>query len=72
VHDVRSILKVLDRILRNIMNLVPNVLADGKLLEIITKPIKDLLRVIHEITRVPFLWIQDLPQDVVKHIVIGL
>jgi hypothetical protein len=71
VHDVRSIWKVLDQILRNIVNLVPNVLADGKLLEIITKPIKDLLRV-PEISRVPFLQIQDLPPDVVKHIVIGL
>jgi hypothetical protein len=72
VHDIRSIWKVLDWILRNIMNLVPNVLADGKILEIITEPIKDHLRVIPEITRVPFLRIQHLPQDVVQHIVIGL
>jgi len=37
MHDVRSIGKVLDRILRSIMNPVPDIPADRELLEIIPK-----------------------------------
>ena len=64
VHDVRSIGKTLHGILRRIMNLVPNVAADGELLKIITKALKHLLRVITKESGVTTLWIQDLSQDV--------
>ena len=46
MHDVGGIGKVSHRILTGIMYLVPNVSTDGELLKIITKALKDLLRVI--------------------------
>ena len=43
MHDVRCIGKMLYRILSSIMDLVPNVSADGKFLELIAKSLKHLL-----------------------------
>jgi hypothetical protein len=72
MHKVGSIWKAFDRILRSVMNFVPDVATDGELLKIRTKAIKDLLRVITKIGGITSLWIQDLPQDVVQDIEIGL
>jgi hypothetical protein len=72
MHKVGSIRKAFDRILRSVMNLVPDVATDEELLKISTKAIKDLLRVITKIDGITNLWIQDLPQDVVQDIEIGL
>ena len=43
MHNVWCIGKMLHRILRSIMYLVPNVSADGKLLKLISKSLKHLL-----------------------------
>jgi quinol-cytochrome oxidoreductase complex cytochrome b subunit len=72
MHKVGSIRKASDGILRSVMNLVPDVATDGELLKISTKAIKDLLRVITKIGGITNLQIQDLPQDVVQDIEIGL
>jgi hypothetical protein len=49
MHKVGSIRKASDRILRSVMNLVPDVATDGELLKISTKAIKDLPRAITKI-----------------------
>jgi hypothetical protein len=43
MHDVRSIGKMIYQILSSIMDLVPNVSADEKFLELISKSLKHLL-----------------------------
>jgi hypothetical protein len=60
MHKVGSIWKAFDRILRSVMNFVPDVATDGELLKISTKAIKDLLRVITKISGITSLGIQDL------------
>ena len=60
MHDVGGIGKVPRRILIGIMYLVPNVSADGELLKIITKALKDLLRVVTKESGVTTLRIQNL------------
>ena len=72
MHDVGGIGMVPHRILTSIKYLVTNVLADGELLKIITRALKDILRVITKESRVTTLWIQNLSQDVVQNIVVGL
>jgi len=54
------------------MYLVSNVLANGELLKIITKALKHLLRVITKEGGVTMLRIQDLSQNVVENVVVGL
>jgi hypothetical protein len=49
MHEVGSIRKASDGILRSVMNLVLDIATDGELLKISTKMIKDLLRVITKI-----------------------
>jgi hypothetical protein len=49
MHEVGSIRKASDGILRSVMNLVLDIATDGELLKISTKTIKDLLRVITKI-----------------------
>ena len=72
MHDVGCIGKMLHRILSSIMYLVPNVPADGKFLKIITKALKHLLRIIIKESGVTSLLIQDLLQNVIEDIVVGL
>ena len=43
VHDIRSIGVVLHHILTSDEDLIPNIVADGKLGELISKAIKDSL-----------------------------
>ena len=43
MHDVWCIGKMLHRILRSIMNLIPYIAADGELLKLISKSLKHLL-----------------------------
>jgi quinol-cytochrome oxidoreductase complex cytochrome b subunit len=54
------------------MNFVPNVAADRELLEVITKAIKHLLRIIPKIGSFTDLGLQNLPQNVVQDIEIWL
>ena len=72
MHKVGGIWKVAHRILTCIMYLVPNVSVDGELLKIITKALKHLLRVITKEGGVTMLRIQDLSQNVVANVVVGL
>ena len=72
MHNVWYIGKMLHRILSSIMYLVPNVSADGKFLKIISKSLKHLLRIITKVGGVTYLWIQDLSQNVVQNIIVGL
>ena len=72
VHDVGGIGKMLHRILSSIMYLVPNVSTDGKFLKIISKSLKHLLRIITKESGITSLWIQDLSQNVIENIVVGL
>ena len=72
MHDVGGIGKVPHRILSGIMYLVPNVSVDGELLKIITKARKHLLRIITKESGVTSLQIQDLAQNVIKDIIVGL
>ena len=72
MHNVWCIGKMLHRILSSIMDLVPNIAADGKLLKLIAKALKHLLRIITKEGGVTNLRIQDLSQNVIKDIVIGL
>jgi hypothetical protein len=53
MHKVGIIRKASDRILRSVMNLVPDVATDGELMKISTKAINDLLRVITKIVESP-------------------
>jgi len=72
MHNVGGIRKVPHRILTGIMYLVPNVSTDGELLKIITKALKVLLRVITKESGVTTLRIQNLSQDVIQNIVVGI
>ena len=72
MHKVGSIRIVPHRILSRIMNLVPNVATDGELVNIITKALKHLLRIIMKKSGVTSLRIQDLMHDVVQNIEVGL
>ena len=72
MHKVGSIRIVPHRILDRIMNLVPNVATDRELVKIITKVLKHLLRIIMKISGVTSLRIQDMTQDVVRNIEVGL
>ena len=72
MHDVGCIGKMLLRILNSIMYLVPNVPADGEFLKIITKALKHLLRIITKKSGVTSLQIQDLSENVIEDIVVGL
>ena len=55
-----------------IIYLVPNVSVDGKFLKIISKSLKQLLRIIMKEGGVTSLRIQDLSQNVIEDIVVGL
>ena len=72
MHNVWCIGKMLHRILSSIKDLVPNVSADGKFLKVISKSLKHLMRIITKEGGVTSLRIQDLSQNVIKDIVIGL
>ena len=72
MHNVGGIWKVPHKILSGIMYLVPNVSADGEQLKIITKALKHLLRIITKESGVTSLWIQDLSQNIIEDIVVGL
>ena len=72
MHDIRSIGVVLHYILTSIKDLYPNVPANRELGKVITKTVKNHLRVITNKSRVTALWIQDLVKNVVEHIVVGL
>ena len=72
MHDVGGIGKVPHMILSGIMYLVPNVSTDGELLKIITRALKDLLRVITKESGVTSLQIQDLSHNIIENIVVGL
>ena len=72
MHNVWCIGKMLHRILSSIMDLVPNIAADGKLLKLISKALKHLLRIIAKDSGVTTLRIHDLSQDVVENIIVGL
>ena len=54
------------------MNLVLNVATNGELVEIMTKALKHLLRIIIKISGVTTLRIRDLTKDVVHNIKVGL
>ena len=72
MHKIGGIWKVPHRIFTGIMNLVPNIVTDGELVKILTKALKHLLRIIMKVSGVTSLRIQDLMQDVVQNIEVGL
>ena len=63
---------MLHHILTSHEDLVPNITTDGELGELISKVIKYNLGILMEICRVTYLGIQDLMNNVVEHIVVGL
>ena len=69
MQDEWSIGVVLHHILTSHEDLVPNIMTDGELGELISKAIKYNLGILTEIGRVTYLGIQDPMKNVVEHIV---
>ena len=65
MHDEWSIGVVLHHILTSHKDLVLNITTDGELGELVSKAIKYNLGILTEISRVTYLGIQDLMEDVV-------
>ena len=69
MHDEWSIGVVLHHILTSHEDLVPNIMTDGELGELISKASMYNLGILTEIGRVTYLGIQDPMKNVVEHIV---